>query len=234
VPRTTRTAGARAAGARSAQFPTIERRYGKPVAHWLTALKGLPDARYATHMAYLQERHGFSRAHANTLVMYARGSTTTRPHATHEAYFAAQDARVARTMRAVFRAAQAVRPARGTAGVAAPRLEPVVAWKHPMLRIEGTTTYVFGVGVSSRHLLLNAFSTRALRDLADRLADYAVNAYTVRVPLDWRVDAGLVRAMVRARLAELAPARRTPAPRRTRIPSRRRTRIPSLRRTRTR
>ena len=72
-----------------------------------------------------------------------------------------------------------------------------------MLRIEGTTTYVFGVGVSSRHLLLNAFSTRALRDLADRLADYAVSAYTVRVPLDWRVDAGLVRAMVRARIAEL-------------------------------
>ncbi len=197
-----------AKGSRSAHFPAIERRHGKPITYWLKALKSLPDARYVTHMAFLQERHGFSRTHANALTMYARGSTTTRPHATHEEYFAAQDARAARTMRAIFRAARGVRPARGTAGVAAPRLEPVVAWRHPMLRIEGTSTYVLGVAASPRHLLLNAFSTRALRTLGDRLDGYEVNKYTVRVPIDWRVDAGLVRAMVRARLAELAPRRR--------------------------
>lgn len=208
---------ARATGDRSAQFPAIERRYGKPVAYWLAELQGLPDSRYVTHMTFLQERHGFSRTHANALAMYARGSTTTRPHATHDEYFAAQDPRAARTMRAIFRAARGVRPARGTAGVAAPRLEPVVAWRHPMLRIEGTTTYVLGVSASSRHLLLNVFSTRALRALGDRLADYEVNKYTVRVPIDWRVDAALVRAIVRARLAELAPApRRAPAARRSR------------------
>jgi uncharacterized protein YdhG (YjbR/CyaY superfamily) len=38
--------------------------------------------------------------------------------------------------------------------------------------------------------------------MSSKLTDYTVNKHTVVVPVDWKVDAALLRAMVKARLAE--------------------------------
>lgn len=54
-------------------FPSIEKKYGQPVDHWM----GLLDAnvRDLTHMAqvgWLKEHHGIGHGHANALVAVFR------------------------------------------------------------------------------------------------------------------------------------------------------------------
>ena len=83
-----------------------------------------------------------------------------------------------------------------------PDLELVIAWNQPMLR--RGKDHVFGVSARSKHLLLGPWGRDTSRILADRLAGDAVNVKTVRVPLDWVVDADLSQAMADVRLAELA------------------------------
>jgi uncharacterized protein YdhG (YjbR/CyaY superfamily) len=63
--------------------------------------------------------------------------------------------------------------------------------------------YVFGLSVAKGHILLAPWSTDVLSTFADRLASYQVNKKTFAVPLDWKVDGPLLRALVRARLAEI-------------------------------
>ncbi len=178
-------------GDRSAQFPAIERRYGQPVSFWLERLGALGDSRYGPQMAFLQEEHGFTRAHANTLVMYARGSTSTRRFESAEDYFAAASPAVAATGRAVLEAAR-----RGHRD-----LETVIAWNNPMLRRAGK--YVFGVAAGSDHLLLLPWGQGILDHVAARLDGLVVNKKTVRVPAGWTVDRRLVSMMVAERLRQL-------------------------------
>ncbi|NCZ67441.1 MAG: DUF4287 domain-containing protein, partial [Acidimicrobiia bacterium] len=54
---------------RSAHFPAIEKKHGKPVSHWLKLLAPLRGRPYTEQMALLQGRHRFSRNHANAVVM---------------------------------------------------------------------------------------------------------------------------------------------------------------------
>ncbi|NBO34310.1 MAG: DUF4287 domain-containing protein, partial [Actinobacteria bacterium] len=63
---------------RSAQFPAIEKKHGKPVSHWLKLLAPLHARPYTEQMALLQGHHRFSRNHANALVMHFRGSTSSQ------------------------------------------------------------------------------------------------------------------------------------------------------------
>lgn len=178
-------------GDRERYFPAIERQHGGPISVWLERLAELGEARYPEQMAFLRENHAFSRTHANAVVMYFRNSPTSRRFATPDDYFDSLDAAPATAARAVFAALTAEFP----------DLEPVIAWNHPMLRTNGQ--YVIGLSAASRHLLLNPFSGDVLAQLADDLRDYEINKYTVRIPLDWRIDRALLHAMVEARLAEL-------------------------------
>ena len=177
---------------REARFPAIEKRYGEPMAHWFKVMARLEGKRYPEQMAHLQENHGFSREHANALVMYVRGSKTSRRVDTPAAYFRGLDAEQAKTARAIFAAITGRYPG----------LELVIAWNQPMLR-KGTS-YVFGLSATKHHLLVNPFSADVLEAPAPRLAGLRVLKRTVAIPSDWKVDAALLRAMVRLRLAELA------------------------------
>lgn len=183
---------ATAGGDRSAQFPAIERRYGSPVAHWFDLLAASGATTYAEQMALLQEGHGFSRAHANAVVMTHRGSTTTRRFATPEDYFASVDPVGAATARAAFAAIR-----RGVKG-----LELVTAWNQPMLK--RGSEYVFGLNVQTRHITMGPIGAGVIAAFAERLADYPCGKKTFNVPLDWKVDGPLLVSMVRFRLAELA------------------------------
>lgn len=178
-------------GDRTRHFPAIEKKHGEKIATWLARLAELGDAKYPEQIAWLRENHGFSQAHANALVMYSRGSASSRRYATPGAYFASLPPRAARTSRAIFAAVSASFPA----------LELVIAWNQPMMRTGGG--YVLGVSASKNHLTVNPFSADVLASCAPKLKGCTVNKKTFTVPLDWSVDASLLRLLVKARLAEL-------------------------------
>ncbi|MBU3702475.1 MAG: DUF4287 domain-containing protein [Acidimicrobiia bacterium] len=178
-------------GDRSASFPAIERKYGFPMRHWFDLLATSDATTYDEQMALLREGRGFSRAHANAVVMTHRGSSTTRRFATPDDWFASVDPEAAATARAIFAAIQ--RRFRS--------LELVTAWNQPMLK--APSGYVFGLSAAKAHLTLNPFSKSALAQCAERLAGYRRAKQTFQVPFGWEVDAALLEALVRARLAEL-------------------------------
>ncbi|MFM7617542.1 MAG: DUF4287 domain-containing protein [Actinomycetes bacterium] len=177
-------------GDRSAHFPAIEKKHGRPVAFYLQEFADLGDAKYQEQIDLLRERHGFSQAHANAVVMYARGSTTSKRVDTPEAYFASLGGEREVTIRAIFAAIASKYP----------DLELVIAWNQPMLK-QGKD-YVFGVSAATNHLLLGPWG--GISDaVKDRLKGLEANKKTIRVPVDWKVDAPLLRLMVRERLAQL-------------------------------
>jgi hypothetical protein len=53
----------------AAYFPSIEKRYGRPIAAWKTDLAGTGLTTYKGLMAWLKARHGFGHGHANALVI---------------------------------------------------------------------------------------------------------------------------------------------------------------------
>jgi uncharacterized protein len=178
-------------GSRSDYFPAIEAKYGQPMAYWIGLLEDRAQEGYPAQMAFLQEEHGFSRAHANALVMYCRGSESSKRFNSTSEYLATLDPVAATTMRAIFAAITEAHP----------EFELVMAWNQPMLR-QGDD-YVFGASVQSKHVLLGPWARDTVSILAAQLTGYTVNKKTVKVPLDWDVDTALLLAMVDLRLAEL-------------------------------
>lgn len=181
-----------ASGDRTKYFPAIERKHGGPISVWLDRLEDLGDAKYPEQVAYLRENHGFSQAHANALVMYARGSTSSKRFATPDDYFATLDPTARATAKAVF----------ASIGERHPELDLVVAWNHPMLRTDDGQ-YVIGLSAAKHHLLINPFSGDIMRAFSERLSGYEVNKQTFKVPPDWKVDPALLDDLVEARLAEI-------------------------------
>lgn len=178
-------------GDRSKFFPAIEKKYGEKIDFWLKQLRKLGDAKYQEQIDFLRENYGFSQTHANALVMYVRGSTTSKRFNTPDEYFASVDPEAAKTAHAIF----------ATITSAYPKLELVVAWNQPMLRSE--QGYVFGLSVAKNHITISPVSTDALEVYAGKLASYGLNKKTFTVPLDWKVDAALLKGLVKVRLSEL-------------------------------
>lgn len=154
--------------------------------HWFALMATFQGRTYEEQMALLQEQHGFSRAHANAVVMYCRGSTTSRRYGTLDEYLTGADPVGAATMRAIF---DAIRDRH-------PDLELVMAWNQPMLK--SGDAYVFGAALQKRHILIAPFRPAVIAEMAPRLAGFTVNKKTVRVPIDWDVDAALLQDMVAA------------------------------------
>jgi uncharacterized protein YdhG (YjbR/CyaY superfamily) len=178
-------------GDRTRFFPAIERKHGGPMSIWFDRIRELGDAKYPEQIADLRENHGFSQAHANALVMFMRQSPTSKRFTTTDQFFAAIDPQAAATAKAIFASIVDEHP----------ELELVMAWNHPMLRVDGK--YVIGLSVAKRHLLVNPFSGDVLAQFTEALAGYEVNKKTFKVPLDWEIDTKLLGAIARARLEEL-------------------------------
>lgn len=51
-------------------FPSIEKTYGQPVAHWLGVLQGAGPRKHMELVALLKSEHGLGHGHANALVAY--------------------------------------------------------------------------------------------------------------------------------------------------------------------
>ncbi|CAB4768211.1 MAG: DUF4287 domain-containing protein [Actinobacteria bacterium] len=180
-------------GDRSKFFPAIEKKHGEKVSFWINRLKELETTKYPEQIAYLKENYGFSQAHANALVMYVRGSTTSKRFDSPDNYFSGLDAKTAKTMKAIFAAITANHKG----------LELVMAWNQPMLRLG--KDYVIGLSVSKNHIAVNPFSVEALDKNLKKLEPYTVNKYTFQVPLDWKVDAALISSLAKVRIAEIMP-----------------------------
>ena len=53
-------------------FPSIEKTYGKPVAHWFKVLDSLQHVKHMEQVAHLKQEHQIGYGHANALVAYHR------------------------------------------------------------------------------------------------------------------------------------------------------------------
>jgi hypothetical protein len=62
-------------------FPSIEKTYGQPVAHWLKILDGLQDQKHMAQVAHLKTEHGLGHGHANALVAYHRAQNASASQA---------------------------------------------------------------------------------------------------------------------------------------------------------
>lgn len=174
---------------RASYFPAIEKKYGQPMSYWFDQMEQISDRKYQEQIDFLRENHGFSQAHANAVVMYCRGSKSSRRHDTLEDYLAPFDATKQTTVRAILKAITSKYR----------KAEVVIAWNQPMIKIDGR--YVFGVSVLTNHILIAPWGG-VLDQFRPRLTTYKVNKKTIQVPVDWKPDVALLRDMIAAQLDE--------------------------------
>jgi uncharacterized protein YdhG (YjbR/CyaY superfamily) len=176
---------------RTSHFPAIERKHGQPMSYWFDVMGEIADRKYPEQIAFLREEHGFSRTHANALVLYSRGSTSSRRYDSLDGYLAGIDPVRAGTVRTIF----------GYLMADYPDLELVIAWNQPMLKLG--KDYVIGVSVAKEHVLLGPWGDNVIERLRPKLTGYHLNKKTIRVPADWDVDRALLREIVAPRLSEI-------------------------------
>lgn len=51
-------------------FPSIEKKYGQPVEHWLAILRDAGDLKHMALVELLKSTHGLGHGHANALVAH--------------------------------------------------------------------------------------------------------------------------------------------------------------------
>lgn len=153
--------------------------------YWFQVMKDMEDWKYPEQVAYLKEEHGFSQAHANALVMFSRGSKSSKRFDSFESYLKQEEPDKAKTIKKIYKVIQSKYP----------KTEIVIAWNQPMLKFNDQ--YIFGVSAAKSHLLLAPFDPKILAKLEKQLKDYVVLKKTVRIPVDWKVDEKLVLAMIK-------------------------------------
>lgn len=180
-----------ATGSREAHFPAIEKRYGEPMSYWFKVMAKIADAKYPEQIAHLRENYGFSQAHANALVMYSRGSDSSKRFTTPTQYYKTVGSDQAATMKKIFKVIQTKYP----------KTELVIAWNQPMLKLG--KDYIFGVSASKKHILMAPWSRDVLEKYRSKMKDLDVKAKTIGIPNDWEIDSKLILAMVKDRISEL-------------------------------
>ena len=159
--------------------------------YWFGVMKEIADRKYPEQIAFLKEEHGFSQAHANALVMYSRGSKSSRRFDDLGDFLAKHDAVKQKTVRKIFKSIQSKYP----------NLEQVIAWNQPMLK-QGND-YVFGLSISKNHITIAPFRAEVLQSMEKELATYKTNKKIVVVPVDWKVDDQLLSKMIRLTLKQI-------------------------------
>lgn len=153
--------------------------------YWFQVMKDLEGLKYPEQIAFLKEEHGFSQAHANALVMYSRGSKSSKRFETVAGFLKNEDPVKQKTIKKIFKVIQAKYP----------KSELVIAWNKPMVKFN--EKYVFGVATAKNHILIAPFDAQTIDALRPKLKDYKVNKKTIEVPSDWNVDEKLLLAIVK-------------------------------------
>ena len=178
-------------GDREAYFPLIEKKYGEKMSYWFKVMKSLEGEKYPVQVAHLKENYGFSQAHANALVMYSRGSESSKRFETPAQYYKSIDPTQAKTIKAILKAIQSKFP----------ELELVIAWNQPMLK--SGKSYLFGCSTATNHILIAPWNLDVLKKYTPKFKDFKVNKKTISIPNDWDVDAKLLQAMMKDSIAAL-------------------------------
>ena len=178
-------------GDREKYFPLIEKKYGEKMSYWFKVMKKLEGEKYPVQIAHLRENYGFSQAHANALVMYSRGSESSKRFDTPAEYFKTVTPTQAKTMKAIFKAITSKYP----------QLELVVAWNQPMLKFE--KHYIFGISAATNHILIAPWNQDVLKKYAPKFKEFKVNKKTIALPNDWAVDSKVLQAIAKESLAAL-------------------------------
>ena len=176
---------------REAHFPAIEKKYGEKMAYWFKVMAQLEGKKYPEQIAHLRENYGFSQAHANALVMYSRGSESSRRFNTHADFYKSVTPVQAKTMKAIFKAITSKYP----------ELELVIAYNQPMVKLD--KHYIFGASASTKHVLIAPWDAKVLKEFAPKFKEGNALKKTIQMPNDWDVDAKLIQAMINASLANL-------------------------------
>ena len=151
----------------------------------------LAGQKYPEQIAHLRENYGFSQTHANALVMYSRGSKSSKRFTSPTKYFQSLEPTKAKTVKAIFSAITKKFP----------DLKLVIAWNQPMLTFG--KHYVFGLSVAKNHISIAPWSADVIEKFTPKLKDYDVTKKRIAVPSDWKVDEKLIQAMVKARILEI-------------------------------
>lgn len=59
-------------------FPSIEKTYGQPIAHWKALVRAAGPARHMELVAMLKAEHGLGHGHANAIVAHTLAEDTAR------------------------------------------------------------------------------------------------------------------------------------------------------------
>jgi uncharacterized protein len=178
-------------GDREKHFPAIEKKYGEKMSYWFKIMKQLEGEKYPVQIAHLRENYGFSQAHANALVMYSRGSTSSKRFETPAEYFKTLDSQQSKTAKAIFKTIQTKYP----------ELKLVIAWNKPMLMKD--KTYIFGIATAKNYILLAPWDMDVFKKYTPKFDGYKVNKKTIAVPNDWDIDSKLLLGMIKESLAAL-------------------------------
>jgi len=176
---------------REAHFPAIEKKYGETMAYWFKVMAKLEGKKYPEQIAHLRENYGFSQAHANALVMFSRGSESSRRFSTPTEFYKSVTPQQAKTMKAIFKVITTKYP----------ELELVIAWNQPMVKLD--KHYIFGASASTKHVLIAPWDQKVLKEFAPKFKAGNPLKKTIQLPNDWDVDVKLIQAVIKASLANL-------------------------------
>jgi len=176
---------------REAHFPAIEKKYGEKMAYWFKVMAQLEGKKYPEQIAQLRENYGFSQAHANALVMFSRGSESSKRFATPTEFYKSVTPVQAKTMKAIFKAITTKYP----------QVELVIAWNQPMVKVD--KHYIFGASASTKHVLIAPWDAKVLKEFAPKFKEGNALKKTIQLPNDWEVDVKLIQAVIKASLANL-------------------------------
>jgi uncharacterized protein YdhG (YjbR/CyaY superfamily) len=91
---------------------------------------------------------------------------------------------------------------RQTIRAAAPKAEECISYRLPAFRLNGRMLVAFGA--TAKHCAFYPMSATTVAAYQDELKDYDTSKGTIRFPPEHPLPAGLVRRLVKARLAETA------------------------------
>lgn len=162
---------------------------------WFEQLTEHAGSKYPEQISFLRENYGFSQTHANAVVMYSRGSTSTQRVASLDSYLAEFDTAKQAKAREIFTVIL----------TRYPKAQVVIAWNKPMVKLNDE--YLFGLTIHQNHILLAPWGNHMIDLFRDQLSDYEVNKKTFKVPDTWVVDKKLLLKMVATRIEQLKSGR---------------------------
>ena len=57
-------------------FPSIEKKYGHPIAHWMSVMENVKDLKHMEIVNRLKTEHGLGHGHANALVAHFKAAAS--------------------------------------------------------------------------------------------------------------------------------------------------------------